>query len=696
MPDDIATIVDAARVRGFVGRSEEVACFRAAIGGASSARVLFVHGPGGLGKSALLQQFRILAGAAGSVVVSVDGEDIGPAQDALLDAVAAGGASAAGAVGGPLVVLIDGYERLTALDGWIRDRLVASLPSRAVVVIAGREAPAAPWRTDPGWRAVTASLPLDPLDDAESRLLLVRAGVAEDRCPRLADLGRGHPLTLAMLASAMVAGDLPNDLADAPDLVAALAGRLVDDAPDEDHALAMALCAHAWLTTADLVDEAVGRHAPEVWTWLETRPWITRGTYGIYPHDLVRDVLDADLRRRSPATYRRVNALMHEHSWLAMRSEDEAERRLWAHQKLFLHRSSPLAAAFWTMRTQGAAFVAAGRPADHAGVLAMIDRSLGERTAMLARSWLRAQPQNLSVVRSAGGLDAFVFHAVHGGQDGPPVPPPAEDPVTAAALDFVAATAPARPGEYVSVARFIGGRHENERDPYAVVVGSVSSTLLWTSQPLAWSFVATTDPEFWEPIFDYLALTTVLTATYDGLDYTLFGVDWRRLTPERWFELMGERELSGESGPAPARLLRPAPLSRAAFGEAVKAALQNLRRPDLLGASPLIGSRLAADPSGPSQARLRDVLVAGVRQLGRDPRTAPLGRVLDRTYVRPAPTQEAAAEVLDLPFSTYRRHLSRGLDRLTELLWSVEIGATGLRVEPARGEQEVSSDRPVG
>ena len=61
----------------------------------------------------------------------------------------------------------------------------------------------------------------------------------------------------------------------------------------------------------------------------------------------------------------------------------------------------------------------------------------------------------------------------------------------------------------------------------------------------------------------------------------------------------------------------------------------------------------------------------------------------NRTYLRAAPSQEAAAEVLGLPFSTYRRHLGRAVDQLTEALWAVEIGVPG----PAGGsEQELSSD----
>ena len=53
-----------------------------------------------------------------------------------------------------------------------------------------------------------------------------------------------------------------------------------------------------------------------------------------------------------------------------------------------------------------------------------------------------------------------------------------------------------------------------------------------------------------------------------------------------------------------------------------------------------------------------------------------------RTYLRAAPTQEAAAEVLDLPLSTYRRYLAKALEQLTDLLWTVEIGGLHLPTKP--------------
>jgi hypothetical protein len=139
-------------------------------------------------------------------------------------------------------------------------------------------------------------------------------------------------------------------------------------------------------------------------------------------------------------------------------------------------------------------------------------------------------------------------------------------------------------------------------------------------------------------------------------------------------DMMNDRERTGATGPPPAHLLRPAPLGRDDFGAAVRTALRDLHRDDRLRAGPLFGSRLALGPDGPTPAQLRSTLERGVAALGREPRGVELRRVLDRTFLRPAPTQEAAAEVLGLPFSTYRRHLAAALDQLVELLWAVEIG----------------------
>ncbi len=140
MTGDLAAVIDAARVDAFVGRSTEVAIFRSALAGHGALRVLFIHGPGGIGKTTLLHQFRIRARDAGRPVVGLDGRDIDCSPMGFLEAFDAAGNPAAAA--DPFVLLVDGYDRLFALDDWVRQTFIPSLPSDCVVVLVSREPPA--------------------------------------------------------------------------------------------------------------------------------------------------------------------------------------------------------------------------------------------------------------------------------------------------------------------------------------------------------------------------------------------------------------------------------------------------------------------------------------------------------------------------------------------------------------------------
>ncbi len=146
--------------------------------------VVFVHGPGGIGKSTLLREFERQAGTRGWDCFHVEGRELSPAPDALEAALGDAQQSAH-----PLV-LIDTYERMSGLDGYLRRALLPSLPGNAVIVIAGRHAPEPEWLTGI-WEGVSAELPLDKLTRAESLRLLEAYGVRG--CPGGGDrrLGRG-------------------------------------------------------------------------------------------------------------------------------------------------------------------------------------------------------------------------------------------------------------------------------------------------------------------------------------------------------------------------------------------------------------------------------------------------------------------------------------------------------------------------
>ncbi|GIM91171.1 AAA family ATPase [Paractinoplanes toevensis] len=645
MPTRVADLLDHARAESFAGRDAELRAFGDALNGRSGRRVLFLYGPGGIGKSSTLQQFRLRARAGGRTVKSIDGSEIDAAPDAFLAAL---GPAQAG-----LVLLVDGYEHLGPLDGWLRHTFLPGLGATDLVVLAGREPPQPPWRTDPGWRRLAGILHLDALDPDDSADLLARAGVPPGLREGLVELGRGHPLAMALLADAATAGTVPRTLADVPDLITALLECLVREPPTEAHALGLATCAKAWLTTEDLLRDTVGPAAPEVWTWLCRRPFVMAGDRGLRPHELARDVLDASFERRTPESYRDLHRVVHDHVVAGIRAAAGPDRPMHAQHLLYLHRRSPLSAMFFSLRARGPVALVPGTPADHPAVLAAVERCQGPAQAGLARDWLAEQPAGLSVIRGDDGLRAFVHYLqLPGG-----IALQERDEVTRAALRHVERAGPLRPGESIDLARFLSGVKDEESGPYAVLAGATSSILEWIGRQSAWSFVVTTEPAFWAPMFDYLAFATCFEIDVAGVRHVGFGMDWRRLPVDVWLDLMNEREHSGGHGPPPAGLLRPPAPSRAEFERSVRQGLRDLRRP--------------GRQAGLSVAAVEAALTV----IAAEPRGEALCAVLNRTYLRPAASQEAAAEVLGLPFSTYRRRLAKAVDRLVELLWAAEVGA---------------------
>ena len=109
-------------------------------------------------------------------------------------------------------------------------------------------------------------------------------------------------------------------------------------------------------------------------------------------------------------------------------------------------------------------------------------------------------------------------------------------------------------------------------------------------------------------------------------------------------ELWTERALAQDVSVRPAAPEHLLVLSQADFTDAVRQALRDLHRPELLARNPLLRTRLAHDYAGadePDAEALRGLLRAAVESLRQHPRDDKLLRAVERTYLRPAPTQEA-------------------------------------------------------
>lgn len=165
-----------------------------------------------------------------------------------------------------------------------------------------------------------------------------------------------------------------------------------------------------------------------------------------------------------------------------------------------------------------------------------------------------------------------------------------------------------------------------------------------------------------------------------GRSYGVFGNDWRALSPMAWLALLAQKETAG---PEPVARPKKEPLlvlSEAEFADSVRDALRSYPDSNALSANPLLRSRLVLRRVESNTGReektvvLRALVREAAESLQSSPRAARAYRALYHTYLEPAPTQEQAADLLDLPFSTYRRHLTEGIKRVTEILWRQERG----------------------
>jgi hypothetical protein len=209
----------------FAGRRRELRIVDALFADDSPASVLLVHGPGGIGKSALLREIGRRGERAGWFAVRVDGRELAADPDALEE-----GLADAWTHERPLI-LVDGYEAMAGLERHLR-AVLPSLPHRAVVVIAGRRPPDRGW-FEHGWEAVAVSLRLGPLPPDEAHEVLARQGLGDDRrLPILVRWSGGWPLALRMAGDIARANPcwLPESAAEPGDRPAAVDAEAVREA----------------------------------------------------------------------------------------------------------------------------------------------------------------------------------------------------------------------------------------------------------------------------------------------------------------------------------------------------------------------------------------------------------------------------------------------------------------------------------
>jgi hypothetical protein len=323
----------------FAGREEELAAFRVWLGAESpSAAILNVIGPGGIGKSALLDAFAGVAVRAGRLAVVADGGTFRASPEAFLEVLGGGTTEEATARLNETeaVLLIDTFEEIADLEPYLQHTFLPQLTTEVKVAIAGRYPLGSEWGP---WLRVIRPIELRGLTRGQAEDYLGRRGVREEELrEQIMRATRGHPLALS-LAADIVQRLGVRDLGVAPEwrlALRALVRELLRDIRDSK--LKDLLEAASMVrefdeqTLSALAGEAAGRDAFDQLCRLSV---VRAGSHGLTLHDDIRRIVAEDLRWRRPDRYRelRGRALEHLRNRAAV---DSTERERLITERLYL------------------------------------------------------------------------------------------------------------------------------------------------------------------------------------------------------------------------------------------------------------------------------------------------------------------------------------------------------------------------
>ncbi|MDE3089364.1 MAG: ATP-binding protein, partial [Chloroflexota bacterium] len=519
-----------ARRQRFVGRDGERALFQSALSAtALPFQVFHIFGPGGVGKTTLLREFALIAADSRIPAFYLDARNLEPSPESFLAALqsAMGLTTAESALhalssqSARTVLLIDTYETLAPLDTWLRETFLPPLSENTLIVLADRDPPAPAWRSDPGWQAALRVLSLRNLSPDESRAFLAKRNIPLEEHPAVLDFTHGHPLALSLVAD--VFAQRPGfhfQPDEAPDVVKLLLERFVQKVPSPAHRAALEACALVRVMTETLLihilqqsdssaataDPIAAQSAHELFEWLRGLSFIESSREGLFPHDLAREALAADLRWRNPDWYKELHHRARAFYVSHFQQTRGLEQQRILYDYVFLHRDNPVIRSMLEWQTGGTIVPDALRETDRAACVAMVKKHEGAESAEWAERWLTRQPEGVTVYRDdQGAVVGFIAMLALERASAEEI---RTDPATRPAWEYLQQHAPLRPGEIATHYRFWMAHDTYQAVSSVQTLIFLNTVRYQLSTPgLAYHFLPCANPEMWAGAFAYANLT---------------------------------------------------------------------------------------------------------------------------------------------------------------------------------------------
>jgi len=409
----IADLIRRGRRTTLAGRDGQLRLLRqvAATGGPV---VAYVHGPAGIGKTALMsaldacleddgvRRLHIAAGAvepSPTAILTALGRAIGHEARTVADL-----AAALASVKDVTVVMVDDIDTWRLAASWLRADLLPALPASTRFVLAGIVPPPPAWSIDYG--PYFLDIRLAALARADSDAAVAAAGLAADIAERIWLLSGGHPLGLRMAIHAARTGSL-GTARDAGEL----ANAILHAIGDNDLRRAVEACAIVRRASRAVISAILETSEPIPLSLLEAveaLPFATRDAEGIYIAEPVRRAIVDWMSGVEPERYQlwRKTAA----DWIVSRLRVAGRSGRWRHMADLLHllEQPALRNAFFPPGEE-APPVEPARADDFDEILeiAELRHGPGERARIAA--WAARLPHRFSVARGPGG-DVLAFY----------------------------------------------------------------------------------------------------------------------------------------------------------------------------------------------------------------------------------------------------------------------------------------------
>jgi len=346
---------------------------------------------------------------------------------------------------------------------------------------------------------------------------------------------------------------------------------------------------------------------------------------------------------------------------------------------IFLHRKI---ADVFSVEAPAKVWAGKAEPTDQPDLVNMTRQHEGVKASLLIDQWFKNVPEAFTVFRDSDDetqgyllslpLDRWIR-----------TEPPVDDPGVHRALSYLRRHAPLRGNERAIMFRAWMSRQDFQRE--APLTGAVMVHAIrtyWTIPNLAYNFWVVEDPEHYAEVCEYCYFKRLNAVDFSigKRTYGVFGHDWRIMPLLVWLEKLAAREFEGQSDelenavPRSVRLL-----DREQFASAIADAFRAYHNAAKLRENPLLKTWLVRSRTGEGAGLDKNVVVArellneALGKLEEVPNDRKYYQVLHRRFIVGAATHEATAEGLSVSVATVRRHLQRGLELVTEILWNAEL-----------------------